>query len=65
MIFRYYDPARVCGLQGNIFRRMRKIVVIDDRVRFVSGINYSAEHMSDYGRRPLKQDYAVRVRKGL
>lgn len=38
----------------------RKIVVIDDRIAFVGGINYSAEHMSDYGPQ-AKQDYAVRV----
>lgn len=62
MIFRYYDPRpRLLGLRTNIFRRMhRKIVVIDDRIAFVGGINYSAEHMSDYGPQ-AKQDYAVRV----
>ncbi|VDZ79996.1 phospholipase [Salmonella bongori] len=48
-------------MRTNIFRRMhRKIVVIDDRIAFVGGINYSAEHMSDYGPQ-AKQDYAVRV----
>ncbi|EAP7276196.1 cardiolipin synthase ClsB [Salmonella enterica] len=62
VIFRYYDPRpRLLGLRTNIFRRMhRKIVVIDDRIAFVGGINYSAEHMSDYGPQ-AKQDYAVRV----
>jgi cardiolipin synthase len=38
----------------------RKIVVIDETVAFVGGINYSAEHMSDYGPE-AKQDYAVRI----
>lgn len=60
--FRYYDPRpRLFGMRTNLFRRMhRKIVVIDCEVAFVGGINYSAEHMSDYGPES-KQDYAVRV----
>jgi Phosphatidylserine/phosphatidylglycerophosphate/cardiolipin synthases and related enzymes len=62
VIFRYYDPRpRLFGMRTNLFRRMhRKIVVVDGRVAFVGGINYSAEHMSDYGPE-AKQDYAVRV----
>ncbi|NDO83403.1 cardiolipin synthase B [Citrobacter sp. NCU1] len=62
IIFRYYDPRpRLLGMRTNLFRRMhRKIVVIDARIAFVGGINYSAEHMSDYGPE-AKQDYAVRV----
>ncbi len=52
------------GMRTNLFRRMhRKIVVIDDTTAFVGGINYSAEHMSDYGPE-AKQDYAVQVEKG-
>ena len=38
----------------------RKIVVVDETVAFVGGINYSAEHMSDYGPE-AKQDYAIRI----
>lgn len=62
IIFRYYDPRpRLLGMRTNLFRRMhRKIVVIDARIAFVGGINYSAEQMSDYGPE-AKQDYAVRV----
>lgn len=62
VIFRYYDPRpRLFGMRTNLFRRMhRKIVVVDARIAFVGGINYSAEHMSDYGP-ASKQDYAVRV----
>lgn len=62
VIFRYYDPRKpLFGMRTNLFRRMhRKIVVIDGAVAFVGGINYSAEHMSDYGPE-AKQDYAVRV----
>ena len=62
VIFRYYDPRpKLMGMRTNLFRRMhRKIVVIDDTTAFVGGINYSAEHMSDYGPE-AKQDYAVQV----
>ncbi|MBB1200047.1 cardiolipin synthase ClsB [Enterobacteriaceae bacterium 89] len=62
VIFRYYDPRpRLFGMRTNLFRRMhRKIVVVDGLIAFVGGINYSAEHMSDYGPE-AKQDYAVRV----
>ena len=62
VVFRYYDPRpRLMGMRTNLFRRMhRKIVVIDDTTAFVGGINYSAEHMSDYGPE-AKQDYAVQV----
>jgi cardiolipin synthase len=62
VIFRYYDPRpRLFGMRTNLFRRMhRKIVVIDTMVAFIGGINYSAEHMTDYGPE-AKQDYAVRV----
>lgn len=62
VIFRYYDPRPpLLGMRTNVFRRMhRKIVVIDNTVAFVGGINYSAEHLSDYGPE-AKQDYTVRV----
>ena len=62
MVFRYYDPGpRLFGMRTNLFRRMhRKIVVVDETVAFVGGINYSAEHMSDYGPE-AKQDYAIRI----
>ncbi len=60
--FRYYDPRPpLFGMRTNVFRRMhRKLVVVDGRLAFVGGINYSAEHMIDYGPE-AKQDYAVRV----
>jgi len=62
VVFRYYDPRpRLFGMRTNLFRRMhRKIVVVDAVVAFVGGINYSAEHMTNYGPE-AKQDYAVRV----
>lgn len=62
VVFRYYDSRpRLLGMRTNLFRRMhRKIVVIDNCVAFVGGINYSAEHVTSYGSE-AKQDYAVRV----
>ncbi|MES2977751.1 MAG: cardiolipin synthase ClsB [Pseudomonadota bacterium] len=57
-----FDPApKLWGWRTNLFRRMhRKIVVIDRRMAFVGGINYSADHLADYGP-AAKQDYAVQV----
>jgi cardiolipin synthase A/B len=57
-----FDPApRRLGVRTNLFRRLhRKVVVIDGERAFVGGINYSADHLGDYG--PMaKQDYAVEV----
>jgi cardiolipin synthase A/B len=45
-----------------LFRRMhRKIVVVDGSVGFIGGINFSADHLSDYGPES-KQDYSVELR---
>ncbi len=60
---RVYDPVRrILGARCNVLHRMhRKIVVVDGRVAFVGGINFSQDHLRDFG--PLgKQDYAVQVR---
>ncbi len=53
---------KILGYRRNLFRRMhRKIVVIDGEIAFVGGINFSADHLADFG--PMaKQDYAVEVR---
>ena len=61
--FIYYDPRPlVMGMRTNVFRRLhRKTVVVDDVVAFVGGINFSAEHNTDYGPE-AKQDYAVQVK---
>ena len=59
---RVFEPAqRLFGFRINMLRRMhRKLVVVDGRRAFVGGINYSVDHLADYG--PLaKQDYAVEV----
>ncbi len=57
-----FDPApRWLGFRSNPLRRMhRKIVVVDGRMAFVGGINYSSDHLMSFGAR-AKQDYAVRI----
>lgn len=59
---RVFDPTpRLLGFRTNLFRRLhRKIVVIDARHAFVGGINYSHDHLADYGP-GAKQDYAVEI----
>lgn len=57
-----FDPQpKLWGWRTNLFRRMhRKIVVVDGQWAFVGGINYSADHLADFG--PMaKQDYAVEM----
>ena len=57
-----FDPSpRVWGYRTNVFRRMhRKIVVVDGARAFVGGINYSEDHLIDFGP-TAKQDYAVEI----
>ena len=59
---RVFDPGRrVFGKRLNLFRRMhRKIAVVDGRLAFVGGINFSADHLMDFGPK-AKQDYAVEL----
>ncbi|HEU0306270.1 MAG TPA: cardiolipin synthase ClsB [Lysobacter sp.] len=59
---RLFDPhPRWFGMRMHVFRRMhRKLLVVDARIAMVGGINFSADHMLDFG--PLsKQDYAVEL----
>lgn len=58
-----FEPApRIFGWRPNVLRRMhRKIVVVDAQLAFVGGINYSADHLADFGP-AAKQDYSVAVR---
>jgi cardiolipin synthase len=58
-----FDPCRrVLGLRFKILRRMhRKLVVIDRELAFIGGINYSADHLGDFGPE-AKQDYSASVR---
>ena len=59
---RMFDPKpRIFGMRLHMFRRMhRKVIVIDSRAAFVGGMNFSADHLADFGPR-AKQDYAVRL----
>ncbi|MBA4111650.1 MAG: cardiolipin synthase ClsB [Leptothrix sp. (in: Bacteria)] len=58
-----FDPQpRTLGMRLNVFRRLhRKLVVVDAQKAFVGGINFSADHLADFGPQ-AKQDYAVMVR---
>ncbi|AZL74226.1 cardiolipin synthase ClsB [Pseudomonas oryziphila] len=60
--FHSFDPQpRLAGMRTNLFRRLhRKILVIDGQRAFIGGINYSADHLGDFGPQ-AKQDYAVEV----
>ncbi len=57
-----FDPApKTLGIRTNWFRRLhRKIVVVDGTIAFIGGINFSADHLADFGPE-AKQDYSVEV----
>jgi cardiolipin synthase len=56
---------RPFGLRPHLLRRMhRKIAVVDREVAFVGGINFSADHLRDFGAE-AKQDYSVEIRGPL
>ncbi|GAB3099138.1 cardiolipin synthase ClsB [Lysobacter terrae] len=59
---RVFDPhPRWLGMRLHVFRRMhRKLLVADARVAMVGGINFSADHVLDFGPE-AKQDYAVEI----
>lgn len=57
-----FDPPPRLSRRLQPFRRLhRKIVVVDGELGFIGGINFSADHLGDYGPE-AKQDYAVEVR---
>jgi cardiolipin synthase len=60
---RVFDPRRrLFGMRLNVFRRLhRKLVVVDGERAFVGGINFSADHLGDFGPE-AKQDYALEAR---
>jgi len=64
--FHVFDPRpRLLGMRTNLFRRMhRKIVSIDGQLAFVGGINFSADHLPDFGPE-AKQDYSIEIRGPL
>ena len=57
-----FDPGHtIFSWRTNMFRRMhRKILVVDGERAFVGGINYSADHLADFGP-AAKQDYSVEI----
>lgn len=56
-----FDPPPRLSRRLKPFRRLhRKIVVVDGTTGFIGGINFSADHLIDFGPE-AKQDYAVRV----
>ena len=61
-----FDPGRrIFKWRTNMLRRMhRKIVVVDAELAFVGGINYSADHLRDFGPQ-AKQDYSMQIRGPL
>ena len=61
-----FEPGKtVFGARVSLLRRMhRKIVVVDAETAFVGGINYSADHLGDFGPE-AKQDFSVEIRGPL
>lgn len=59
---RSYDAhPTLLGLRLHVFRRMhRKLLAVDGSVAFVGGINFSADHLADFGPQAM-QDYAVEL----
>ncbi|WP_293779017.1 cardiolipin synthase ClsB [uncultured Oxalicibacterium sp.] len=56
-----FDPAPGMFRRVHLFRRLhRKLIVIDDTLGFIGGINFSADHLGDFGPE-AKQDYSVEV----
>ena len=54
-------PPKLSRRLQPFMRLHRKIVVVDGEIGFIGGLNYSADHLTDFG--PLaKQDYAVEAR---
>ena len=56
-----FDPAPSIVRRLNMFRRLhRKLIVIDGSLAFIGGINFSADHLADFGPE-AKQDYSVEI----
>lgn len=60
--FHVFNPRRsIFGVRTNLFRRLhRKLVVIDEAIAFIGGINFCADQLSDFGP-AAKRDYAVEI----
>ena len=57
-----FEPTRhLFNLRLNVFRRLhRKLVVVDNEVAFIGGINYCADQLTSFGEE-AKQDYSMRL----
>lgn len=56
-----FNPVPKLFRRMSYFRRMhRKLVVVDGVRAFIGGINYAADHMTDFGAM-AKQDYAAEI----
>ena len=55
-----YEPTPLVRHLKPLRRLHRKIVVVDGRVAFIGGINFSVDHLESHGAK-AKQDYAVRI----
>ena len=55
-----YEPTPLVRHLKPLRRLHRKIVVVDGRIAFVGGINFSEDHLESFGPR-AKQDYAVSI----
>lgn len=60
-----FDPAPGIFHRLRLFRRLhRKLLVVDGELAFIGGINFSADHLADFGPE-AKQDYSVAIRGPL
>lgn len=57
-----FEPRRrIFGMRTNLFRRMhRKIALFDDRIAFIGGINFCADHLVERSADAL-QDFAAEL----
>lgn len=57
-----FDPVhKIFSWRTKMFRRLhRKVLVVDGERAFVGGINYSADHLADFGP-AAKQDYSAEI----
>ena len=55
-----YEPTPLVRHLKPLRRLHRKIVVVDGRIAFIGGINFSEDHLESFGAK-AKQDYAVGI----
>lgn len=58
----FFDPPKLNGLRQlkMLHRLHRKVVVVDGRIGFIGGINFSVDHLKQHGPES-KQDYSLRL----